>query len=113
PAGQAAAQIEKGPAAAGEEAVITGRITRGQQADGAQGVGDGVAADGQGRGQQQDGKAEKSWAAEDRGEGFNERAGLGRRVGVVASAQAGLTPDMAHALPCRKGTSPALPPSGT
>ena len=91
PAGEAAAQAEEGPAAAGEEAVITGRVARGQQADGAQDVGDGVAADGQEGGDQQDGQAEKSWAAEDRGEGLKEGVSLMGEVGVVAlQAQARL-----------------------
>src|SRR5439155_24166148 len=84
PASEAAAQSEHRPTAAGEEAMKTGRITRSQQADGAQDVSDGVAANGQDSGDQQEGKAEKSWVAKDRGEGFKEGSRLMGEVGIVA-----------------------------
>jgi hypothetical protein len=92
PASQAAAQVEKGPAAAGEEAVIAGRVARGQHTDGAQDVGDGVAANGQDGGDQQDGKAEKGRAAEGWREGLEAGLGLLGQVLIVAEqTEAGLT----------------------
>ena len=66
--GQDPRQLQGGPAASGEDAVIAGGVSGGQIGGGAEEVGDGAAAGGEDGGDEQDQEALIGGVVEDRGE---------------------------------------------
>ena len=90
-----ACQPAGGPAAVGEDAVITAGVARGQGAQAAEQVGDGAAAHGQDGGQGQQDEAAMSGPGQGRGQRLEDGVdGLGELAAEpleLASAQAGLS----------------------
>jgi len=76
-AGQRAAELQAGPAGAGEDPLVGGAMARGEPAEGPEQVGDGVSARGQDGGDEQQAEPPGSGPDEGRGERIQQRQRLG------------------------------------
>jgi len=82
PAGQELGQPPAGPAPLGEEAAVAGGVAGGERPQGAQEVGDGVTADGEQGGAQQQGEAQGGGRGEGAAEGAEQVAGQAGQSGL-------------------------------